>query len=161
MDPIAEVREDHKKVRDTLLDIMDLIRQRDVTKSLEQLLVLDKLGGPHFQMEEEVMYPIMKRFYGDDYYERLLEEHDRVIKAAKQIGETFGKGSITEEEVTKLIKLIQNEILPHPITCSGLEILMERLSPEELNEIAKSITVTRETDTPLLEWATTTRSRET
>jgi len=160
IDPINEIREDHKKVRDILLDFMDSIRKLDVTKSVELLLILDKLGGPHFRAEEEVMYPTLKRFYGDEYYNRLLEEHDRVIRAAKQIGETLGKGSITPEEATTLVKLIQNEILPHPITCSGLEMMMERLTPEELDKIAESIVATRQADVPLLEWASTIRGRE-
>ncbi|WP_309493681.1 hemerythrin domain-containing protein [Candidatus Hecatella orcuttiae] len=160
IDPIAEVKEDHGKVRDLLLDIMSAIKRRDVTKAFELLLILDKLGGPHFRFEEEVMYPAMKRFYGEDYYLRLLEEHDRVIRAAKQLAETLGKGSITEEESERLIKLIQNEILPHPITCSGLEILMEKLSPEELEKIAESIEAGREAEVPLLEWADTIRARK-
>lgn len=160
IDPIAEVKEDHSKVRDILLDIMDAIKRRDVTKAFELLLVLDKLGGPHFRFEEEVMYPTMKKFYGEDYYLRLLEEHDRVIRAAKQLAETLGKGSIAEEESERLIKLIQNEILPHPITCSGLEILMEKLNPEELEKIAESIEADREAEVPLLEWADTIRTRK-
>jgi len=160
IDPINEIREDHKKVRDILLDLMDSIKRLDVTKSVELLLVLDKLGGPHFRTEEDVMYPTLKRFYGDEYYSRLLEEHDRVIRAAKQIGETLGKGSITPDEAARLVRLIQNEILPHPITCSGLEMMMERCTPEELNKIAENIASAREADVPLLEWASTIRGRE-
>jgi len=160
INPIKEVKEEHEKVRDILLDFMDAIRKRDVTKSVELLLILDKLGGPHFRMEEETMYRALKKFYGEEYYQRLLEEHDRVISAAKEIGETLGKGEITPEEATKLIKLIQSEILPHPITCSGLEMLMERLTSEELKKIAESLEAARKADIPLLEWASTIRSRK-
>ncbi len=160
IDPIKEVKKDHEKVRDILLDFMDAIRKRDVTKSVELLLILDKLGGPHFRMEEETMYKALKKFYGNEYYQRLLEEHDRVISAAKEIGETLGKGEITPEEATKLIRLVQNEILPHPITCSGLEMMMEKLTPEELNRIAENFIEARKADVPLLEWASTIRGRE-
>lgn len=140
---------------------MDAIRQRDVTKSVELLLILDKLGGPHFRAEEEMMYPALKRFFGEEYYNRLLDEHDRVIRAAKQIGETLGKGSITPEEAETLIKIIQSEILPHPVTCEGLGIFMERLTSEELKKIAESLEAARKADIPLLEWASTIRSRKT
>jgi len=160
INPIKEVKKDHQKVRDVLLDFMDAIRKRDVTKSVELLLILDKLGGPHFRMEEETMYKTLKKFYGDEYYQRLLEEHDRVIRTAKEIGETLGKGEITTEEATKLIRLIQSEILPHPITCSGLEMMMEKLTPEELSEIAENFIEARKADVPLLEWASTIRGRE-
>jgi len=160
IDPIAEVREDHKKVRDILLNLIDAIRGLDATKAFEYLIILDKLGGPHFRFEEETMYPVMKRFYGEEYYTRLLEEHDRVIRAATQIAETLGKGTIKAEDAQKLVKTIQNEIMPHPITCSGLEIFMERLSPEELDEIAESIVPARDAGVPLLEWADTIRARK-
>jgi uncharacterized protein Yka (UPF0111/DUF47 family) len=160
IDPIKEVREDHLKVRDVLLSLMDAIRNRDVEKAFEHLLILEKLGGPHFRMEEDVMYKKLRKFYGDEYYNRLLDEHDRVINAAKQIAEILGKGSITEDDAERIIRIIQNDILPHPITCSGLEILLERLSEEELNEIAESIRFCREEDVPLLEWAETIRERK-
>ncbi len=160
IDPILETREDHLKVRDTLLNLIDAIKKQDVTKAFELLITLDKLGGPHFRFEEETMYPILKRFFGEEYYNRLLEEHDRVIKAAKQIAEILGKGSITSEEVEKLVKIVQNEIMPHPITCSGLEIFMERLSKEELDKIAENMIASRKADVPLLEWADKIRARK-
>jgi hemerythrin-like domain-containing protein len=160
IDAIAEMRKDHNKVRDILLDLIDAIKRLDVTKAFELLLILDKLGGPHFRAEEEVMYPLLKKFFGEEYYNRLLEEHDRVIKAATHLAETLGKGSITPQEAEELIKLIQSEILPHPITCSGLEIFMERLSSEELDKIAESLLAARKEEVPLLEWSQTIRTRK-
>jgi hypothetical protein len=160
LNSIHEMSSDHKVVRDTLLEMVDTIRKKDVTKAFELLIKLDKLGGPHFRAEEETMYPAMKRFYGDDYYERLLSEHDSVINAAKKIAETLGKGSLTDEDVEWLVKIVQNEIMPHPITCSGLEILMERLSSDELKSIALNLAASRKADVPLLEWADSIRSRK-
>lgn len=160
IDPIKEIREDHKKVRDTLLNLIDAIRRLDTTKAFELLIILDKLGGPHFRFEEESMYPLMKRFYGEEYYNRLLEEHDRVIRAARGIVEMLGKGAITPEEAQALISTVQNEIMPHPITCSGLEIFMERLSQDELDKIAASMVPAREAAVPLVEWAETIRARK-
>jgi hypothetical protein len=159
INPIAEVRDDHLKVRDTLLNLIEAIKRLDSTKAFELLITLDKLGGPHFRFEEDVMYPLLKKFFGEEYYNRLLEEHDRVIKAAKQIAEVLGKGSITSEEADRLVKIIQNEILPHPITCSGLEIFMEKLSQEELDKLAENIIASRKADVPLLEWAESIRER--
>jgi hypothetical protein len=160
IDAIAEIRDDHKKVRDTLLEIIDAIRRRDVTKAYELLIILDKLGGPHFRAEEETMYPLMKRFYGEEYYSRLLDEHDRVIRAARKLAETLGKGEITPEEADELVRVIQNEIMPHPITCSGLEIFMERLTREELDKIGESLVAARKEGLPLLEWSQTVRERK-
>ncbi|MCL4436624.1 MAG: hemerythrin domain-containing protein [Thaumarchaeota archaeon] len=160
LDAIKAMSDDHKIVRDTLLEMVDTIKKKDVTKAFELLINLDKIGGPHFRAEEETMYPELKKFFGDQYYEKLLTEHDSVINAAKKVAETLGKGSLTDKDVQQLIKIIQNEIMPHPITCSGLEILMERLSPAELKTISKSLVSARKADVPLLEWADSIRARK-
>jgi predicted sugar kinase len=66
LDAIAELKADHTKVRDILLDIIVAASRHDAAKALELLLRLDKLGGPHFQWEEESFYPTLERFYGPD-----------------------------------------------------------------------------------------------
>lgn len=160
LNAIEEMRKDHNQARDILLNLIDAIRRLDIVKAYELLITLDKLGGPHFRAEEDVMYPLLKKFFGEEYYNRLLEEHDRVIKAAIQLAEALGKPKLTSEEAEKLVKLIQSEILPHPITCSGLEIFMERLSSEELDKIAESLEAARKEGVPLFEWAQTIRTRK-
>lgn len=160
IDPIKEMNKDHKMVRDILLKLLDEIGRRNAEGALEMLLELDKLGGPHFRAEEETMYPILKRFFGEEYYNRLLEEHDRVIKAGRRIAEVLGKGYITDDEAEELLRLIRNNILPHPVTCEGLGIFMERLTKEELDRIAESIVKAREEGVPLLQWAQEIRERK-
>jgi hypothetical protein len=59
-DPILELKEDHKKVRDFLLDFIDAVDRLDAQKALEIMISLDKLGGPHFRFEEETLYPALK-----------------------------------------------------------------------------------------------------
>ena len=160
IDPIQEMNKDHKMVRDILLRLIEELEKKNVEGALEMLIELDKLGGPHFRAEEESMYPILKRFFGEDYYNRLLEEHDRVIRAGRRIAEALGKGVITEKDAEELIELIRRDILPHPVTCEGLGIFMERLSEEELETIAKSIEEARKEGVPLLQWAESIRERK-
>jgi len=160
LDPINELKEDHKKVRDYLLNMIEALGRRDAQKALEILLLLDKLGGPHFRFEEETFYPALEKFFGKDYYEYLLRAHDRVINAAKRIAEVLGKGSVTQEEAESLVKLTRSEILPHPIECEGLVLLAEKLSQEDLNKIAGNLATARQAAVPLLEWADTIRSRK-
>jgi hypothetical protein len=83
-----------------------------------------------------------------------------VIKAAKEIVEILGKGSITRDEAAKLKKIVRRDILPHPIECDGLPLFAEKLSPEELDRIAENLAVARKADVPLLEWAETIRKRK-
>ncbi|MEM4546356.1 MAG: hemerythrin domain-containing protein [Nitrososphaerota archaeon] len=160
LDPIRELREDHKKVKDYLLELIDALNKKDVQRSLEILILLDKLGGPHFRFEEETLYPTLKKFFGEEYYRYLLKAHDRVITAAKKIAEVLGKGAITEDEVRMLISIVRSEVLPHPIECEGLALLMDRLSKEEIRAIAKSIERSRNENVPLLEWAETIRVKK-
>jgi hypothetical protein len=51
LDPIAELKSDHNWVRDILLDIIEASNRKDVVKSLELLLRLDKVGGTHVNDE--------------------------------------------------------------------------------------------------------------
>ncbi len=159
INPIEEFKKDHATVRDILLGLIEDLKARNVEGALEKLITLDKLGGPHFRFEEETLYPMLKKFYGDDYYEYLLSAHDRVIRAAKRIAEVLGKGEISEEEAEELIRLIRRDILPHPIECEGLALLAEKLSKEELEEVARSIERARAEGLPLLEWADRVRER--
>lgn len=161
LNSIQEMSKDHKMVRDNLLSMINAIRRNDSTKAFELLINLDKLGGPHFRAEEETMYPALKIFYGEDYYEKLLQEHDSVINAAKKVAETLGKGKLDTEDIERLVTILQNEIMPHPITCSGLEILMERLDKDDLDKIAENLLNARKEDIPLLEWADNIRKRRT
>ncbi len=160
MDPIRELREDHKKVKDYLLELIDALNKKDAQRSLEILVLLDKLGGPHFRFEEETLYPTLKKFFGEEYYQYLLKAHDRVIAAAKKIAEILGKGAIAEDEAKMLVSVIRSEILPHPIECEGLTLLTDRLSKEELRIIAKNIELSRNENVPLLEWAETIRDKK-
>lgn len=160
IDPIEEFKKDHVMVRDLLLDLMENLRVKNVERSLEILIKLDALGGPHFRFEEETLYPFLKKFYGDEYHEYLLSAHDRVIKAARRIAEVLGKGEISDQEADELISLIRTDILPHPLECEGLALLAEKLSEEELRIVAESIERARKDNLPLLEWAANIRERK-
>lgn len=80
IDPINELREDHKKVRDYLLDFISAAENLNAQKALEILLFLDKLGGPHFRFEEETFYPALEKFFGKEYHEYLLRVPTELLK---------------------------------------------------------------------------------
>ncbi|MBI2304678.1 MAG: hemerythrin domain-containing protein [Chloroflexi bacterium] len=160
IDAIAELKADHVQVRDILLDIIEAANRRNATKALELLLRLDKLGGPHFQWEEESFYPALERFFGPEYKEYLFSVHDRIIRAAKQLAEILGKGEITEEESRKIPAVIRSEVLPHPIECEGLTLFSGKLTKEELEAMAEHFEATRKEGLALLEWADKVRTRK-
>lgn len=62
LDPIVEFREDHRKVRDGLLDIIGALKAKEVPRARDILGNLNNLVGPHFRYEEEALYPSLKVF---------------------------------------------------------------------------------------------------
>ncbi len=156
LDPIAEFREDHRNVRDGLLDIIGALEAKDVSKAREILGGLDTLLGPHFRFEEEAFYPTLRVFLGE-YVDELLKEHNGVIETARSCAELLEKESLTDEEAKQAAHAAR-ALLVHVSNCDGLAILSERLKPEELDELGEKFKGAREVGIPMLQWAETIRS---
>lgn len=152
---IAEFRNDHRKVRDSILAITEAIGKKDVKKAREILGELNDLVGPHFRYEEEYLYPALRKFLGD-YVGQLLGEHDGVIETAKKCATLLQKESLTEEEAEDARKAAM-ALLVHVSNCDGLAILSERFTSEELEELGRRFEESRKAGIPLLEWADTIR----
>lgn len=153
IEPIYEFKADHAKVRDSLLNLIEAINEKNAFKALEILVQLDRLVGPHFRWEEECLYPIMEKFFGRQYHLYLLSAHDRIVKRAKELLEVLKKGSISSEEAKTLVDIIRNEILPHPIECEGITLFAEKLTEKELERLRVNLERNRRENVPLLEWA--------
>ena len=160
LDAVGELKSDHTKVRDLLLDIIKASDRQNATKALELLVRLDKLGGPHFQWEEESFYPALEKFFGAQYKEYLFGVHDRVIRAARQLAQILGKGEITKKESGQVVSLVRSEIMPHPIECEGLALFAEKLSKRELDKMARHFEQVKKAKMSLLEWADKVRARK-
>lgn len=157
LDPIVEFREDHRKVRDGLLELASAAEKGDLPKARTALGELNKVVGPHFRYEEEALYPALREFLGE-YVDRLIEEHEGAIQTAKTAAELLGKPSLTKEEA-KAAASAARALLVHVSNCDGLNILAERLSKRHLEDLAKIYQKSRDANVPLLEWADTIRKR--
>ncbi len=151
LDPITEFREDHRKARDGLLDIIEALKAKDVVRAREILGNLNILLGPHFRYEEETLYPTLKVFLGE-YVDQLIEEHDGVIETALICAELLKKDTLTDEEGEQAANAAR-ALLIHVSNCDGLAILSERLSSQELKELGVKFAAARETGVSLLDWA--------
>lgn len=158
LDPIVEFREDHRKVRDSLLDLASAAQARDVAKARDILGQIDTLVGPHFRYEEETLYPAMKEFLGD-YVDSLIEEHEGAIDTAKTAAKVLSQPSLSEEE-GKVVAKAARALLVHVSNCDGLNILAERFSQQKLDELGQRFAQSRSEGVPLLRWADTIRKRE-
>ncbi len=157
MDPIAEFRDDHRKVRDGLLDMVEALKSKDAVRAGEILGNINTLTGPHFRYEEETLYPALRVFLGE-HVDQLLKEHDGIIDTARNCAELLKKGSLTDEEAEEAAKAAK-ALLIHVSNCDGLAILSERLKPEELDELGEKFASAREAGVPMLDWAANIRGK--
>lgn len=157
LDPIVEFREDHRKVRDGLLDLADAVERGDLPKARATLGSIDSLVGPHFRYEEEALYPALRVFLGK-YVDSLLSEHTGAIDTARTAAGLLAKSSLTPAE-TKAAADAARALLVHVSNCDGLNILAERLSREELDRLAEHYQGSRTAGVPLLKWAESIRVR--
>ena len=126
LDAIAEFREDHRKVRDGLLEIIQALESKNVVSARNILGRINILVGPHFRYEEETLYPTLRIFLGE-YVDQLLKEHDGVINTARACAELLGKDKLTVKEAKQAAQAA-TALLVHVSNCDGLAILSERLS---------------------------------
>lgn len=157
LDPIAEFREDHRKVRDGLLEIIKALREKDVVKARQILGNLNVLVGPHFRYEEETLYPALRTLLGE-YVDQLLKEHDGVINTARACAALLEKDSLSDQEAAEAANAAR-ALLVHVSNCDGLAILSERLTSEELDNLGTKFASARAAGVPLLDWAATIRNK--
>jgi hypothetical protein len=151
LDPINEFREDHRFVRDSVLEIAAALEEKDVERAREILGRINVGVGPHFRYEEEFLYPALRNFLGD-YVDDLIHEHDGAIATARACAELLSKDSLTDEEA-KAAKKQAMTLLVHVSNCDGLAILSERFGKKELDDLGEKLSDMRKEGVPLLEWA--------
>lgn len=157
LDPIAEFREDHRKVRDGLLDLIDALQSKDAVKARKILGNINVIVGPHFRYEEETLYPALRVLLGE-YVDQLLKEHDGVIATARSCADLLKKDSLTDQE-SKQAASAARALLIHVSNCDGLSILSERLSKKELDHLGDKLATARKAGVSLLDWAATIRNK--
>ncbi|MBI2831499.1 MAG: hemerythrin domain-containing protein [Chloroflexi bacterium] len=157
LDPIIEFREDHRKVRDSLLELAGAAEAGDLAGAREILGRINTMVGPHFRYEEEALYQTLREFLGD-YVDSLIKEHDGAIETAKVAASLLSKPALSEEE-RRTVARAARALLVHVSNCDGLNILAERLPPERLEQLADHYACSRAQGVPLLEWADTIRGK--
>ncbi len=158
LDVIQEFRDDHRWVRDNLLQLADALAQKDYANARRILGEINEKVGPHFRYEEEAMYPVLKKFLGE-YIDQLIEEHDGAITTARACAALLSKDSLTDEEAQEASKAARY-LLIHVSNCDGLAIISERLSQEDFDYLAKELERCRAESISLLDWAAKIRTRK-
>jgi hypothetical protein len=160
-DRFSEIfREEHRKVRDLLLDLIEAFPQRDGGRTGELLEQVAASTGPHFRYEEEALYPALTQIFGAGYIEQLFRAHDGIIRTAFRLREFAGRANLDDEEVTEAVKLTRS-ILPHVSDCDGLSIMVERLPEKDVQKVLDVRERSRDAGLDLLTWASEIRGRAT
>lgn len=153
-----QFRAEHRQVRDLLLQLLQAFGQRDPKRASELVQSTAALTGPHFRYEEEAVYPALVAIYGEEYVQKLLSDHDRVIASAARLSALSQKQHLDEEEVREAERLIRS-ILPHVSDCDGLSLMVECLPEEQVQRILDTRSRSLADNFDLLRWATTIRER--
>ncbi len=151
-------REEHRAVRDALLDLVEALRARDFERARALLGRTAALTGPHFRYEEEVLYPSLTPIFGEGYVRKLLTDHDRAIGIAAKLAGQLEAATLTEEQAEEAVRLVRR-ILPHVSDCDGLSIMVERLPEEQIAGILAARNEARAANLDLLRWANEVRKR--
>ncbi|HXF71060.1 MAG TPA: hemerythrin domain-containing protein [Actinomycetota bacterium] len=161
-EPIEEFtrifREEHRRVRDGLLDLAEAFRARDRSRAQALLRDVAELTGPHFRYEEESLYPALVRIFGAAYVEKLLADHDRAIAAARRLTELAGADELREEDVEEATELVR-QVLPHVSDCEGLSLMVERFEEETVRSILDARARALDEGLDLMRWAEEVRGR--
>jgi|GEM_PF-495827 len=151
-------REEHRRVRDVLLDLLRAFQERDRAAIRRLLRECTELTGPHFRYEEESLYPALVQIFGEEYIEHLLLAHDGAIAAARGLIDLAAKPELTDSDLAEARQRVL-VLLPHVSDCEGLSIMVERLPEEEVQRVLDTRARSLHDGLSLLQWAEHVRAR--
>jgi hypothetical protein len=151
MNLIQEFHADHQKVVGALFELRQAIASRDIARVRSILNAAEDLVRPHFKFEELYLYPALERFLGETYTKKLYNEHDGVFRSVRRIAQLAQKESWSEAEHQSAMANLEL-IYEHPISCDGLSLWMERISPGEQDQLLEKVRFVRGQRTKLSDY---------
>lgn len=151
-------REEHRVVRDALLELIAHFEERNGAKAMALLGKAAAFVGPHFRYEEEAMYPALVEIFGRSYVNDLLDAHDGAVASAKRLVEILGSPKVGDEQAKEAVRLLRG-ILPHVGDCDGLSLMVERLPEAKVEAIFQARERAQLENVDLLRWANEVRRR--
>jgi hypothetical protein len=138
VDQFTEVfRDEHRQLRDMLLGLIDAFQSSDSERVRQGIEEMTAHAAPHFQYEQQALYPALADVHGDSYVEKLLEEHAQALEAAVQLAELAEQEELDEQAVEYGLELVR-QLLPHVSDRDGLAVMVEVLEPAAIEKIHKA-----------------------
>lgn len=121
--------DEHQHLTRGLWEIHQALKKNDLQTAAHRAEVMDRLVGAHMEFEEEVFYPELATRLGNEFVNRLYEEHDEGQAAVKALL----SGGIAQLDGAGRARLLgQVEIaLDHAISCGTLLSHIGDLDPAE------------------------------
>ncbi len=148
---IREFHADHQEVVSTLANLRNAISRRDIAEVRALLEVTDKHVGPHFKFEELYLYPALRRFVGEAYVQRLINEHDGIFRSVRRLRQLAGETSWSEADHESAMTNL-DLIYEHPIGCDGLSLWIERMTLQEQDDLLLKMLEVRRQGTTLWDY---------
>ncbi len=152
----AVFKDEHRAIRDVLLNLIQAFRNRDLASVRNFLNQAAALAGPHFRYEEESLYPALTAVLDEEQVEKLLGDHDRAIDAARKLVGLATLDELNEQEAEAGARYARS-LLPHVFECDGLSIMAELLPEQTMQQVLETRHRSREANLDLLRWADTVR----
>ena len=104
-------RDEHRQMRDMLLGLIDAFQSSDSERVRQGIEEMTAHAAPHFQYEQQALYPALADVHGDSYVEKLLAEHGQALEAALQLAELAEQEELDEEALEYGLDLVR-QLLP-------------------------------------------------
>ena len=151
MNLIEEHHTDHQKVMTALSELRQAIAHRDIACVRSILGAAEGVVGPHFKFEQLHLFPALERFLDETYTQKLYFEHDEAFRSVRRLAQLAQKDAWSEADYQYAMANLEL-IDEHLISCEGLSLWMERLSPSEQDQLLGKMRAVREQGTKLSEY---------
>lgn len=142
--------EDHQQVMDALDALEDALEGGDLETVGEIAEASDELLGPHFRFEDDHLYPVLTRFFGEERVHEMKKYHYGAAEGIQRMKELAHEEDLSEDEVEEARELLR-DFYTHVSDCDGLRILAMRLDEETDRELTDAFRDIREQDLLLTE----------
>jgi hypothetical protein len=129
-------KQEHQVILDLLLELRRLVKEgKQCSGTVKKL---DEVMGPHFQVEEEALYPMLKDYVGEEGVRKLLKEHEGAYEAMHLLAANAGDAIWVKNNGEKVVSIMHGMFM-HVTSCDGLSIIIERFSSEQKRILAEAL----------------------
>ncbi len=152
IDVLLELKSEHKRIRDTLLDIGEILGKGELVKGMKLLGSINALVGAHMKFEDDILYPLLRRSFGESI-DSLINEHTEARISSTHLAETLSNDNLSEME-----KVVEGwwDIMPlltHVDNCDKALDKIKTLSKEKNYWLGVKLQEARSLKIPMFAWA--------